>query len=229
MTHSHGTWLGHDSFKWRNRAAYPVSLFTLAPFEILREAFAEVCCSVLQCAAVCCSVSWYVTVCCSVLQCVAALYISALRNIEGHFRWGVLQCVAVCCSVLQPFMLAPFEILKDASAEMCCSVLRYVAACCSVLQCVAVCCRVLQCVAALHISTLRNVEGRFGWGVLQSVAVCCSLLQPFTSPSFELLKVSFAEVYCSVLQCVAVCWSCLHEHPSPLWCFGIWMSRVPFE
>jgi len=41
-----------------------------------------VCCSVLQCVAVC----WEcVAVCCSVVQC------------DG----GVLQCVAVCCIVLQ--------------------------------------------------------------------------------------------------------------------------------
>ena len=43
---------------------------------------------VLQCVAVCCSVSQCVAVCCSVLQCVAV-------------RCSVLQCVAVCCSVLQ--------------------------------------------------------------------------------------------------------------------------------
>jgi len=45
----------------------------------------KVCCSVLQCVAVCC-VLRCVVVCCSVLQCV--VYCS------------VLQCVAVCCSVL---------------------------------------------------------------------------------------------------------------------------------
>jgi len=64
-----------------------------------------VCCSVLQCVAVCCSVqcltmTTHVTelfggqmsseldVCCSVLQCVAV-------------RCSALQCVAVFCSVLQ--------------------------------------------------------------------------------------------------------------------------------
>ena len=53
------------------------------------------CCSVLQCVAVCCSEesseseqSRIVSVCCSVLQCVAVCC-------------SVLQCVAVCCSMSQ--------------------------------------------------------------------------------------------------------------------------------
>jgi len=55
-----------------------------------------VCCSVLQCAAVCCSASSLlvqqselkcVAVCCRVLQCVVVCC-------------SVLQCVAVCCSEL---------------------------------------------------------------------------------------------------------------------------------
>jgi len=55
-----------------------------------------VCCSVLQCVAVWCSVSRLklqcVAMCCSVLQCVAVWCgVSRLK----------LQCVAVCCSVLQ--------------------------------------------------------------------------------------------------------------------------------
>jgi len=51
------------------------------------------CCSVLQCAAVCCvccSVLPCVAVCCSVYLCVA---VCAARSVS--------QCVAVCCSVLQ--------------------------------------------------------------------------------------------------------------------------------
>jgi len=52
----------------------------------------EVCCSVLQCVAVCCTgVLHCVALCCSVLQWCVAVCCS-----------GVLQCVAVvCCSVLQ--------------------------------------------------------------------------------------------------------------------------------
>jgi len=51
-----------------------------------------VCCSALQCVAVCCSVSLFQRVAgncyCSVLQCVAVCC-------------SVLQCVAACCSLLQ--------------------------------------------------------------------------------------------------------------------------------
>ena len=50
--------------------------------------FVAVCCNLLQCVAVRCSVLQCVAVCCSALQCVAV-------------RCSVLQCVAVCCSALQ--------------------------------------------------------------------------------------------------------------------------------
>ena len=74
------------------------------------------CCSVLQCVAVCCSVlqrhSRYN----------ASQYIPDIERILRRYILediGVLQCVAVCYSVLQ-----------------------CVAVCCGMLQCVAVCCRV---------------------------------------------------------------------------------------
>jgi len=72
-----------------------------------------VCCSVVQCVAVCCSsggvtrrveltrgccsVLQWAAVCCSVLQCVACC--SVLQCIAVYC--SALQCVAVCCSVLQ--------------------------------------------------------------------------------------------------------------------------------
>jgi len=71
-----------------------------------------VCCSVLQCAAVCYSVLQGVAVCCSVLQCVAVCY-SALQGVAGCC--SELQCVAVCYSVLQ-------------GVAGCCRVLQRVAA-----------------------------------------------------------------------------------------------------
>jgi len=70
-----------------------------------------VCCSVLQCVAVCC-----IAVCCSVLQCVAvccsvlqyrkgthlgSLDDFVIDNNVGVERGFLLQCVAVCCSVLR--------------------------------------------------------------------------------------------------------------------------------
>ena len=60
-----------------------------------------VCCFVLQCIAVYCSVLQCIAVCCFVLQCIA-VYCS------------VLQCIAVCCSVLQYI-------------AVCCSVVQCVA------------------------------------------------------------------------------------------------------
>ena len=72
-------------------------------------------CVVLQCFAVCCSVSMS-AVCCSVLQCNA-----------------VLQCDTVCCSVMQ-CATEYCSVLR-----VCRSALQHVvAACYGVLQCVAV-------------------------------------------------------------------------------------------
>jgi len=74
-----------------------------------------VCCSVLQCVAVCCRV----------------LHDALLRVCSK--KWRLLQCVAVCCSVL--FLCC--------SGLQCvavyCNVLQCVAVRCSVLQCVADC------------------------------------------------------------------------------------------
>ena len=55
---------------------------------------AQVCCSVLQCVAVCCNVRQYGTclnTCVEILSCSWAIAVCC----------SVLQCVAVCCSVLQ--------------------------------------------------------------------------------------------------------------------------------
>jgi len=76
---------------------------------------------VLQCVAVCCSVS----------QCVAVQKSEVNQDRIGH-GGGIDTClrstlIVVCCSVLQCVLL-------------CCSVLQCVAMCCSVMQCVAVCC-----------------------------------------------------------------------------------------
>ena len=81
-----------------------------------------VCCSVLQCVAVCCSVLrvlQYVEV--QFGEVIVSLHKSSLFGPNLGASYNVLQCVAVYCSVLQ-----------------------YIAECCSVLQCVAVCCSALQ-------------------------------------------------------------------------------------
>jgi len=61
---------------------------------VLLQCVAEVCCIVLQCAALCCSVLQCVAVRCSVLQCAEVCCI-ALQCV------AVLQCAALRCSVLQ--------------------------------------------------------------------------------------------------------------------------------
>ena len=55
------------------------------------------CCSVLQCVAVCYNVSLWFTACCSVLHHVAVCCSVLQRVAVGY---SALQCVAVCCSVL---------------------------------------------------------------------------------------------------------------------------------
>ena len=85
----------------------------------------NVCCSVLPCVAVCCSVllsNKFVVGYGSIVSYSSSISPS-LFIVDIHVCCSVLQCVAVCCSVLQ-----------------------YVAVCCSVLHCVALCCTMLQCV-----------------------------------------------------------------------------------
>jgi len=95
-----------------------------------------VCCSVLQCVAVCCIV-W--------LGSSRSLYVRSRIECDA-VCFSVLQCVAVCCIVL----LGSSRSLYVRS--------RIVAVCCSVLQCVAVCCGVLQCVA-VYFSVLHSFVG----------------------------------------------------------------------
>jgi len=146
--------------KWCERPCVCIELNGLSP---------RACYSVLQCVAVCCSVSHRTQsgvfrVCCSVKQCVAV--------------WSrVLQSVAVCCSLLQSVAVCCIELnglsprvqsqmislcISNVSPKVCCSVLQCFAVFCSVLQCVAVCCSVSQCVAVCH-------------SVLQCVVVCCNV------------------------------------------------------
>ena len=80
--------------------------------------------------AVCCSVLQCVAVCCSVVQC------------------SVVQCVAVCCNVLKLLRCSLLQSFAEFRSMLQCvgqCVGQCVAVCCSVLQCVAVCCSVLQC------------------------------------------------------------------------------------
>ena len=150
------------------------------------------CCSVLQCVAVRCSVlqtyihTWHlvlqsVAVCSSVLQCV-----QCVADVHTHSA----SCVAVCCSVLQ-------------CVAVCCSVLHCVAdihthsvscvaVCCSVLQCVAVCCSVLQTYIHTRHPVLRVLQVLQTYKhsyiyTLQHTATQCNTLQCILSPYFSLV------------------------------------------
>ena len=105
------------------------------------------CCSVLQCVAVCCTAIFNPTifsptkkdlsrsaVCCGVVLRYVVACCSDIR--ECHHWCSVLQCVAVCCSVLQWYLRMPFN---DATSQWVYQGQQCVAVCCSVLQCVAVC------------------------------------------------------------------------------------------
>ena len=81
----------------------------------------------------------YVAVCCSMLQCVA-LCCTLHRWLEGEQQTlsrvccSVLQCVGAFCT-LQPWL----EKEQQTLSRMCCSVLQCVAVCCSLLQYIAPC------------------------------------------------------------------------------------------
>jgi len=93
----------------------------------------KVCCSVLQCAAVCCNV----------------FYTRVVHEMRQKVCCGILQCVLMCCSVLQFIVVRcniynKYATINTRHASKC--VLQCVAVCLDVLQRVAVYCSVLQCV-----------------------------------------------------------------------------------
>ena len=118
----------------------------------------QVCCSVLQSVAVCCSVLQDITetlcaiktaqqVCCSVLQSVAVCCRMSLRRCALlRPRCSVLQCVAVQYCVMQ------------------CAAMFF-----SILQCLTVCCSVLQNITEVA----RKQDGA---AVDKRLPVCCSVL-----------------------------------------------------
>jgi len=167
-----------------------------------------VCCSVLRCFAVFCSV---VLQCCSVLQCFAGIRITRapvrtllFARLNCAFIVAVflqLQCFSCCVAVFFGVLRCVAVRCSRACPAKCCSVLQCVAVCCSVLQCVAVCCKMLQCVA-VYGRVWRCIALRCNRSVAvqSSVAVCCSVLQ-FTAVRYSALQ---SLMSCRVLQCVAV-------------------------
>ena len=96
---------------------------TMGLHDLIADTEDQVCGSVLQC----------VALCCTVLHCVACFV-----------YFTVLHCVAVR---MNSTMGLP-DLIADTEDQVCCRVLQGVAVCGSVLQCVVVCGSVLQCVAA---------------------------------------------------------------------------------
>ena len=158
------------------------------------------CCSVLQCIALCCSV------CCSLLQCdeVPPFHSRAADTPtqQMHFWCSASQCVEVCCSAVQCDTVR-------------CSALQCVAVRCSALQCVAVHCRALQFVAACcsahhfahephacrrRVDPSRNSDHGFCFETR-----CLDLwLCKCVCAAERYITMQCVTVRCSVLQCVAV-------------------------
>jgi len=104
------------------------------------------------------------SLCCSVLQCVAVrcsvLQPTATQTEGADTLWGanssmtsVLQCVAVCCSTLQHRLrgLKPSRV-PTLQGSLRCSVLQCVSVCRSLSQCIAVCCNTVYTIQGVHIS-----------------------------------------------------------------------------
>ena len=158
-------------------------------------------CSVLQCAALCCSelhmllqelitvllVLLAMMVCASgVLQCAVVCYsVCDVLPCCGVLQcavvcWSVMQCVASSCSVFHMSLLTLITVLLVLLAMMVCAsgdgVRFRCVAVTTVLQCAAVCCSALQC-TAVRCSVLQCAA--VCYSALQCAAVCCSVLKCF--------------------------------------------------
>jgi len=116
-----------------------------------------VCCSVLQCISMCCSVS-----------CRTHHYATRPHSQPPHATISFIKIHAVCCirSVSQCVAechVALTTTLQDhthnpSHATISLIKIRAVLLLCSVLQCVAVCCSVLQCVAVCHVALTTTLQ-----------------------------------------------------------------------
>jgi len=165
-------------------------------------------------------------VCCSVLQCVAVCC-STCKNVPLH----QMQCVAVCCSVLQCLAVPAIT-----CHSIKCSVLQCVAVCCSVLQCVAVpaiTCPSIKCSAFSHEAKSAKrinampLDSSVAWslGIWQSniAPVMCVGMYVFVSESVCM----FVRKRECVRECV--CSKCINAVPfdsSVAWSLGIWHSNI---
>jgi len=205
MTHSYVPWLIHVCHDSSSDHDGPLLLSAAVYSLHVWNSSVIVCCRVLQC----------VAVCCSMLRSTYILYVSLKTFVSRYHQ----QCVTACCSVLQ-------------RAEVCCNVLQCAAVCCSALLLhftysqlgshrpqvfwrTARHCNTLQH-SATRCNTLQHTYGQNGtyrlrvycmshmWiesccSVLQCVAVFCSVLLF----ACHIREKSHVAVCCSVLQCVA--------------------------
>ena len=193
-----------------------------------RGSCCTVCCNIVMCVAVWCSVF---VVCCIVTLSTSAAKFQQLQYvlIVNAVYCIVLQCVAECCSVTLSSVLnrlnASEKILLQCVLQ-CVAVWpclprrggRVPVAVCA-LVCAAVCYSMLQC-NCVCLGAAAKI-------LLQCVAVCCSVLQCVTVCCSVTLSASAqrrsscysacCSVCCSVLQCVAVCCSVLQ-------CFAVCCS-----
>ena len=163
--------------------------------------FVTVCCSVLQCVALCycvvviggCPKYGLSPVCYSVLQCVAVCYCVAV--IGGCSKCGlshsVLQRVTLCCSALLCCSYWRLSLMRSMTCLLhrvapCCTVLHRVAPCCTVLHRVAPCCtglhRVAPCCSRWQQATIFFLK-YVTWPIheldtLQHAATHCKALHP---------------------------------------------------
>ena len=168
--------------------------FSASPLPTLPTSSLQACCSVLHCITVsscsdsnivaqgmCCSVLQCVAVCCAVFQCLPV----PTATLSKGICCSVLQCVAVCCSVSHCITVSSCSDSNIVAQGMCCSVLQCVAVCCSMSlfwllqhhhsRHVAVCCSVLAvCCSVSLFRLLQHHDSR------SCVAVCCAVLRCVT-------------------------------------------------
>ena len=162
-----------------------------------------VCCSVLQCVAMCCcSVLQCVAVCCSVWHeswmYLVLFFYSLNRGILSFaLQHSATQCnevqhAATHCNNSSDIHVIHMETLCHSH----CNTAQHIATHCNTLQHAATHCNNSSDIHVIHMEALCHLH--YNTVLLQYVAMCCSMLQCAVA------------VRCSVLQCVGVCWSVLY-------------------
>jgi len=164
----------------------------------------RMCCSVLQCVAVCCSV------CCSVFR----QFKNKIHRMNMRMCCSVLRCVAVCVAVCCSVRCSVFHLSRNNNHRMnmrmrhCfCTLLdsnrdvinsRFVRASCMSAELLQ---RVLHCVlqGVLQSSIVASAESA---SLCFRVAACCSMLQRVAACCSMLQHIAAC---CSILQHIAAC------------------------